>query len=528
MDVEQFLDQFGGGSDSGKKSASPKAASHRDREPERRRSRSRDRYRPNRGEDRYRRSSRDRERDRRRRDNSRPRSSQNGAEPEGSRRSRSRSPPRHRRESPGRYRDRDYDRGRNGRRESNRTPEVTEDDRDKRTVFVQQIAARAKDRHLKQFFEVIGNVVDATIVTDRLSGRSKGVGYVEFAKQDSVVKALDLTGQKLKGVPIIVQLTESEKNRAVKAADGVPMNANNTPFHRLFIGNVHFSVTESDLQDIFNPFGTIESVGIATEKDQGNPTAPPKSRGYGYIQFKEPEHAKAALAEMNGFEVANRQIRVGLGNDKFTPESTNNLLRNFDAQAKAYKAQQEKGSQFSGAGGRGAYAGGSGGVFDRAHGRDNRGVSGASALDDTDVSGVNFANISRHQLMAKLNREPEEPKPAANQTAVRSGAPAPPVTKESNCIKIQNAFIAEDELGANGVNWKKEIEEDVRGECAEKYGDVVHIAADPNADGDIYVKFKEVLGARKAFQGLNGRTFNFRTIRASYVVPQVYNSMWPH
>jgi RNA-binding protein 39 len=63
---------------------------------------------------------------------------------------------------------------------------------------------------------------------------------------------------------------------------------------------------------------------------------------------------------MNGFELAGRQIRVGLGNDKFTPESTAHLLRNFPQQAASYQ-----GSAFSGAGGRGAYAGGSGGVFDR-------------------------------------------------------------------------------------------------------------------------------------------------------------------
>ena len=54
------------------------------------------------------------------------------------------------------------------------TPEVTEDDRDKRTIFVQQISQRAETRHLRQFFETVGPVVEAQIVKDRVTGRSKG------------------------------------------------------------------------------------------------------------------------------------------------------------------------------------------------------------------------------------------------------------------------------------------------------------------------------------------------------------------
>jgi RNA-binding protein 39 len=146
---------------------------------------------------------------------------------------------------------------------------------------------------------------------------------------------------------------------------------------------------------------------------------------------------------MNGFELANRPIRVGLGNDKFTPESTASLLRNFNQ-----NAQNFQGSAFSGAGGRGAYAGGSGGVFDRTHGRDDRGVSGASALDDTDVAGININNMNRDRLMNLLARtEPAEPE---NKSA-KNGAPAPkprvPVVDKpmpSKCIKIQNAFDPEE------------------------------------------------------------------------------------
>lgn len=78
-------------------------------------------------------------------------------------------------------RDHDQDAPRNRRRSRSRdrrskTPEVqlTEDERDRRTVFVQQLAARLRTKELIHFFEKIGPVKEAQIVKDRVSGRSKG------------------------------------------------------------------------------------------------------------------------------------------------------------------------------------------------------------------------------------------------------------------------------------------------------------------------------------------------------------------
>ena len=82
------------------------------------------------------------------------------------------------------------------------------------------------------------------------------------------------------------------------------------------------------------------------------------------------------------------------------------------------------------------------------------------------------------------------------------------------------------ELEQFGPNWAKDLEKEVKTECDAKYGKVVHIAVDPNSEGEIYVKFDSVSGGEKALQGLNGRNFNFRTIRAAYVVDKVYNSLY--
>jgi RNA-binding protein 39 len=148
---------------------------------------------------------------------------------------------------------------------------------------------------------------------------------------------------------------------------------------------------------------------------------------------------------MNGFDLAGRPIRVGLGNDKFTPESTANLLQRFGGQGQP----NFQGSAFSGHGGRGAQAGGSGGNFDRAGGRDNdKGAGGASALDDTDVAGLNFNNYSRDALMRKLARtdEPAQTNGAEDKRPVAKPSKPLPVNvpQASRCVVLRNMFDPEE------------------------------------------------------------------------------------
>ena len=109
------------------------------------------------------------------------------------------------------------------------------------------------------------------------------VGYVEFKQEASVAQAIQLTGQKLLGIPIIAQLTEAEKNRQARNPEATNSNPNQIPFHRLYVGNIHFSITESDLQNVFEPFGELEFVQLQKE-EQG------RSRGYGFVQSVEPSY----------------------------------------------------------------------------------------------------------------------------------------------------------------------------------------------------------------------------------------------
>lgn len=81
-------------------------------------------------------------------------------------------------------------------------------------LFIGSLAYATTDDTLKAFFEQIGAVTSARVITDRDSGRSKGFGFVEFEDEASNQKAVDqLDGKELDGRAISVGLARPKEDR---------------------------------------------------------------------------------------------------------------------------------------------------------------------------------------------------------------------------------------------------------------------------------------------------------------------------
>ena len=96
---------------------------------------------------------------------------------------------------------------------------------------------------------------DVRLILDNKSHRSKGIAYVEFEEVDMVPLALGLSGQRLLGVPIIVQPSHAERNRIASAAAAAMKASSATGPMRLYVGSLHYNITEEMLRGIFDPFG---------------------------------------------------------------------------------------------------------------------------------------------------------------------------------------------------------------------------------------------------------------------------------
>ena len=72
---------------------------------------------------------------------------------------------------------------------------------------------------------------------------------------------------------------------------------------KLFVGNLSFQTTESDVTSAFEQCGAVESVAIITDRDTG------RSKGFGFVVMEE-EGASKAIATLNGSQLNGRALTV--------------------------------------------------------------------------------------------------------------------------------------------------------------------------------------------------------------------------
>lgn len=72
---------------------------------------------------------------------------------------------------------------------------------------------------------------------------------------------------------------------------------------KIYVGNLPFQTTETDLTDLFSTFGAVETVSIITDRDTG------RSKGFGFVTMND-DHAEKAISELNGKEHNGRALTV--------------------------------------------------------------------------------------------------------------------------------------------------------------------------------------------------------------------------
>src|SRR5215472_3523430 len=72
----------------------------------------------------------------------------------------------------------------------------------------------------------------------------------------------------------------------------------------LFVGNLNFQTTESELRALFEPFGQVTRVHIAKDRDTG------RARGFAFVEMPNDEEAGKAMAGLDGKEVGGRNLKV--------------------------------------------------------------------------------------------------------------------------------------------------------------------------------------------------------------------------
>lgn len=179
----------------------------------------------------------------------------------------------------------------------------------KRALYVGGLDPRVTEDVLRQIFETTGHVQSVKIIPDKNSNNfnAKGFnyGFVEFDDPGAAERAMQtLNGRR-------VHNNEIRVNWAYQSNTTAKEDTSNH-FH-IFVGDLSNEVNDEVLLQAFSTFGMVSEARVMWDMKTG------RSRGYGFVAFRERSDAERALSSMDGEWLGSRAIRCNWANQKGQP-----------------------------------------------------------------------------------------------------------------------------------------------------------------------------------------------------------------
>ncbi|KAK7463805.1 E3 ubiquitin-protein ligase pub1 [Stygiomarasmius scandens] len=169
-------------------------------------------------------------------------------------------------------------------------------------LYVGNLSPRVTEYMLTEIFAVAGPVQHVKIIPDRnYQHGGLNYGFVEYMDMRAAETALQtLNGRKIFDTEIRVNW----------AYQGSQNKEDTTGHYHVFVGDLSPEVNDEVLAKAFSAFGTMSDARVMWDMNSG------KSRGYGFLAFRDKTDAEQAIATMNGEWLGSRAIRVNWANQK--------------------------------------------------------------------------------------------------------------------------------------------------------------------------------------------------------------------
>jgi nucleolysin TIA-1/TIAR len=174
----------------------------------------------------------------------------------------------------------------------------------KRALYVGGLDPRVTEEVLKQIFETTGHVQNVKIIPDK-NAKGYNYGFIEYDDPGAAERAMGtLNGRR-------VHQSEIRVNWAYQSNQSNKEDTTNH-FH-IFVGDLSNEVNDEVLLSAFSAFGSVSEARVMWDMKTG------RSRGYGFVAFRERQDAEKALSSMDGEWLGSRAIRCNWANQKGQP-----------------------------------------------------------------------------------------------------------------------------------------------------------------------------------------------------------------
>ncbi|PKU82088.1 UBP1-associated protein 2C-like [Dendrobium catenatum] len=162
-------------------------------------------------------------------------------------------------------------------------------DRDpvQRKLFIRGLGWETTTEKIRSLFSSYGELAEAVVILDKVTGKSKGYGFITFRHIDGAILALKEPNKKIDGRVTITQLAAN----GVSGPTAPTPSTSDASLRKIFVGGVPAEMPFDRLRALFSSYGEIEEGPLGFDKQSG------KFKGYALFIYKTVEAAQAALVD---------------------------------------------------------------------------------------------------------------------------------------------------------------------------------------------------------------------------------------
>ena len=163
-------------------------------------------------------------------------------------------------------------------------------------LFIKNLSPSIDNKSLFERFKEFGTILSCKVMLDE-AGVSRGFGFVQFEKPEEANQAITkLNGTEIEGKQVFVGPIILKKERLSGKTE-------NDSFTSVYVKNLNKDIDDQELQKIFSEFGTVTYASVM-KNEQG------MSREFGFVNFSQPQEARAAVEHLNGKTIREKVLSV--------------------------------------------------------------------------------------------------------------------------------------------------------------------------------------------------------------------------